>query len=138
MKFIEVRKVMQEAMHSIQTKDTRRNTVLGEKVLAMFGNELYANDMLGDMIQACHSVKVNIFTEKATAKVIAFIILSGLKKRPELEYCHTPINEAIDSLKVGDKEWRLLSDTIDYINGKDTTSTLVKASATFYKVAKEG
>ena len=129
---------MQKAMHGIQVSDTRKGTLLGEKVLAMFGNDTKANDMLGDMIQACHSVKANIFTEKATAKAIAFIILSGLKKRPELEYCTTPIDEAIDSLKVGDKEWKLLANTIDVINGMDTKDSLIKASATFYKVAKEG
>ena len=138
MKFIEVRKVMKEAIRNIQTKDTRNGTFLGEKVLAMFGNEVKSNDMLGDMIQACHEVKTNVFTTKAVAKAIVFITLSGLKKRPELEYCHAPINEAIDSLKVGDKEWQLLSDTIDVINGKDTKDSLVKAAATFYKVAKEG
>lgn len=138
MKYAAVKKEMRKAMRGIKVSDTRKGTTLGEKVLAMFGNDTKANDMLGDMIQACHSVKVNIFTEKATAKAIAFIILSGLKKRPELAYCSTPINEAIDSLKVSDKEWKLLSDTIDVINGKDTKDSLVKAAATFYKVAKEG
>lgn len=129
---------MQEAIRNIRTNDTRRNTLLGEKVLAMFGNEVKANDMLGDMINACHAVNTNLFTTKATAKALVFVVLSGLKKREELTYCSTPINEAVDSLKVGDKEWKLLSDTIDYINGKDTTSALVKCAAIFYKVAKEG
>lgn len=138
MKYAAVKKEMRKAMRGIKVSDTRKGTTLGEKVLAMFGNDTKANDMLGDMIQACHSVKVNIFTEKATAKAIAFIILSGLKKRPELEYCTAPIDEAIDSLKVGDKEWKLLANTIDVINGMDTKDSLIKASAIFYKVAKEG
>lgn len=138
MKFIEVRKAMQESMRSIKTNDTRRNTLLGEKVLAMFGNELHSNDTLGQMIEACHEVKTNMFNTKATAKALVFVILSGLKKREELAYCSTPINEAIDSLNVGDKEWKLLSDTIDTINGKDADSALVKCAAIFYKVAKEG
>ncbi len=138
MKFIEVRKAMQEAIRNIRTNDTRRNTLLGEKILAMFGNDVKANDMLGDMINACHAVNTNVFTTKTTAKALVFVILSGLKKREELNYCSTPINEAMDSLKVGDKEWKLLSDTIDYINGKDTDSALIKCAAIFYKVAKEG
>ena len=129
---------MQEAIRNIRTNDTRRNTLLGEKVLAMFGNDVKANDMLGDMINACHGVSTNVFTTKTTAKAIVFITLSGLKKREELAYCSAPINEAIDSLKVGDKEWKLLSDTIDYINGKDTKDSLTKAAAIFYKVAMEG
>lgn len=139
MKYIEVRKAMKEAIKNIRTNDTRRNTLLGEKVLAMFGNDVKSNDMLGDMINACHEINTNLFTAKATAKALVFVVLSGLKKREELAYCHAPINEAIDSLKVGDKEWKLLNDTIDVINGnKDTTSALVKCAATFYKVAKEG
>lgn len=138
MKFATVKKVMAKAMRGIIVKDTRKGTLLGEKVLAMFGNDIKANDMLGDMIQACHEVRTNLFTTKATAKALAFIILSGLKRREELAYCSTPINEAIDSLKVGNKEWKLLNDTIDYINGKDTNDSIVKASATFYRVAKEG
>ena len=138
MKFIEVRKAMKEAVGSIRTTDTRRSTVLSEKVLAMFGNELHANDTLGQMIEACHEVKTNIFTTKTIAKAIVFVTLSGLKKRPELEYCSAPINEAIDSLNVGDKEWQLLSDIIDVINGKASDSALVNCAATFYKVAKEG
>lgn len=138
MKFATIKKTMRKAVHSIKTRDTRKGTVLGEKVLAMFGNEVHANDTLGQMIEACHEVRTSIFTKKATAKALAFIILSGLKRREELAYCSTPINEAIDSLKVSDKEWKLLSDTIDVINGKDTKDSLVKAAATFYKVAKEG
>lgn len=41
-------------------------------------------------------------------------------------------------IKEAKKAERVFSNAIDYINGSKNTNSLIKAAATFYRVAKEG
>lgn len=85
-----------------------------------------------ELYEAAHAV--GIFNES----VLVYAYVRGLMNR-DMYVKYMPVLKAMEHSLYSKKANKVFNDAIDYINGnKDTNDSLIKAAATFYKVAKEG
>lgn len=128
MKFANVKALwVKEAKKAL--RGTRKEGMTNIFAAATIGDSsMHANYLL---YEAAHAV--GMFNES----VLVYAYVRGLMNK-DMYVKYMPALKIIESDLYSKKANKVFNDAIDYINGKDTTSALVKASATFYKVAKEG
>ena len=83
-----------------------------------------------ELYEAAHAV--GMFNES----VLVYAYVRGLMNK-DMYVKYMPVLKAMENSLYSKKANKVFNDAIDYINGKDTKDSLVKAAATFYKVAKE-
>ncbi len=101
--------------------------------------DIFAATTIGDssmagtyeLYEAAHAVGM------FSGSVLVYAYVRGLMNK-DMYVKYMPALKIMESNLYSNRANKVFKDAIDYINGKDTTSALVKASATFYKVAKEG
>lgn len=84
-----------------------------------------------ELYEAAHAVGM------FDASVIVYAYVRGLQDK-DMYVKYMPVLKTIESNLYSKKANKVFNDAIDYINGnKDTDNSLIKAVATFYKVAKD-
>ena len=85
-----------------------------------------------ELYEAAHAVG-GIFNES----VLVYAYVRGLMNR-DMYVKYMPVLLAMENSLYSKKAEKVFSNAIDYINGSKNTNSLIKAAATFYRVAKEG
>lgn len=128
MKFVNVKRFwVKEAKKAL--RETRK-----EGITNIFASTTIADGSMPanyELYEAAHAV--GGFNES----VLVYAYVRGLMNR-DMYVKYMPVLLAMENSLYSKKAERVFSNAIDYINGSKNTNSLIKAAATFYRVAKEG
>lgn len=128
MKFVNVKRFwVKEAKKAL--RETRK-----EGITNIFASTTIADGSMPanyELYEAAHAVG-GIFKS-----VLVYAYVRGLMNR-DMYVQYMPVLKAMENSLYSKKAERVFSNAIDYINGSKNTNSLIKAVATFYRVAKEG